>query len=72
MNILTLRRNLQLKRQGTRNRQIALNCDLSRDTVDHYVHRIIACSQSIDTLLEFDDETLAGILMSPPVAPQAD
>ena len=72
INMLTLRRILQLKRQGTSNRQIALTCDLSRDTVNLYVQRIIACSRSIDTLLEFDDETLAGILMAPPVPPPAD
>ena len=72
INTLTLRRILQLKRQGTSNRQIALSCQISRDTVNLYVQRIIACSRTIDTLLELDDEKLAGILMAPPVPPPPD
>jgi len=72
INMLTLRRILQLKRQGTSNRQIALSCQISRDTVNLYVQRIIACSRTIDTLLELDDEKLSGILMAPPVPPPPD
>ncbi len=72
INLLTLRRVLQHKRQGTSNRQIALTCDLSSDIVNLFVQRIIECSRSVDTLLEFVDETLACILMAPPVPPPAD
>jgi len=69
INMHTLSRILQLKRQGTSNRQIAVTCGLSRDTVNLYVQRMIACSKTIDTLLELNDEERAGILMAPPVPP---
>ena len=69
INMHTLRRILQLKRQGTSNRQIAVTCGISRDTVNLYVQRMIACSRTIDTLLELNDEERAGILMAPPVPP---
>ena len=72
INMLTLRRILQLKRQGTSNRQIAVSCEISRDTVNLYVQRITTCNRTISALLELDDETLAGILMAPPVAPLKD
>jgi DNA-binding CsgD family transcriptional regulator len=54
--MLLLRRLLQLKKQGLSNRKIVQNLQISRHTINIYVHRISGGGRSVDELLSLTNE----------------
>ncbi|MEI6062763.1 MAG: IS21 family transposase [Bacteroidota bacterium] len=62
--MLLLRRLLQLKEQGSSNRQIATILRVSRNTLNTYMTRIDHCGISYAKLLKLSDEALAAIAMT--------
>ena len=59
INMLQVRRIIQLKEQGKSNRQIAREVGLSRDTVSEYIRRIEKTGIDLGDLFVLDDEQLS-------------
>ena len=63
---------LKHRLQGLSNRRISQVCNVSRDTVNLYVQRAEACSETLEELLYMDEEKLASLMLSPPGAQRED
>lgn len=59
INMLQVRRIIQLKEQGKSNRQITREVGLSRDTVSEYIRRIEKTGIDLGNLFVLDDEQLS-------------
>ena len=62
--MLLIRRLLQLKEQGSSNRQISGLLHVTRNTVNTYINRIKQCNRSYIELLVLNDEDLAEVMLS--------
>jgi transposase len=72
VSMLLLKRLLQLKEQGSSNRQIAGILHLTRNTVNAYMLRVNNCGRSNIELLLLNDESLSEVLLSTKTEPEKD
>jgi len=70
--MLLIKRLLQLKEQGSSNRQISEILHVTRNTVGAYVTRINHCGSSYQELLLLNDEDLADAVLSVKTEPDKD
>ena len=70
LSMLLIRRLLQLKGQGSSNRQIAMILRVSRNTLNTYMARIDQCSSSYTDLLKLSDEALATVALTDITSPE--
>ena len=70
--MLLIKRLLQLKEQGSSNRQISEILHVTRNTVGAYVTRINNCGRSYKELLQLNDEDLADAVLSVKAEPDKD
>jgi transposase len=70
LSMLLIRRLLQLKGQGSSNRQIATILRVSRNTLNTYMARIDQCSKSYAELLKLSDEALAAVALTDITSPE--
>ncbi len=70
--MLLIKRLLQLKEQGSSNRQISEILHVTRNTVGAYVTRINHCGRSYKELLRLNDEDLAEAVLSVKAEPDKD
>ncbi len=70
--MLLIKRLLQLKEQGSSNRQISEILHVTRNTVGSYVTRINHCGRSYKELLRLNDEDLAEAVLSVKTEPDKD
>ena len=66
INMLQLRRILQLKLHGKSNREIAFELRKSRDTVNGYVKQLSLIGKSFEDLLKLNDEELSSLAFNEP------
>jgi transposase len=66
INMLQLRRILQLKSLGKSNREIAFELRKSRDTVNGYVTQLSLIGKSLEDLLKLNDEELSSLAFNEP------
>ena len=67
-----IRKIIQSARHGWSIREIARNTGISRNTVKHYLRRIAEQGYTTESVLEFDDKTLAQIVERLPGEEEAD
>jgi len=72
INMLQLRRILQLKLQGKSNREIAFELCKSRDTVNGYVKQLSLTGKSLEDLLKLNDEELSSLAFNEPSCAKTD
>ena len=70
LTMLLIRRLLQLKEQGSSNRQIATILHVSRNTLNTYMTRIDHCGSSYRDLLKLSDEALAAVALTDITGPE--
>lgn len=72
INMLQLRRILQLKLHGKSNREIAFELHKSRDTVNGYVKQLSQIGKSFEDLLKLNDEELSSLAFNEPSCVKTD
>ena len=72
INMLQLRRILQLKLQGKSNREISFELRKSRDTVNGYVNQLSLIGKSFENLLKLNDEELSSLAFNEPSCVKTD
>ena len=72
INMLQLRRILQLKLHGKSNREISFELGKSRDTVNGYVKQLSLIGKSFEDLLKLTDEELSSLAFNEPSCVKTD
>lgn len=65
INMLQIKRIIQLAQQGTSIRSITRQCKVARQTARGYLEKISSCGISYEELLELNEEELAALMYEP-------